>query len=146
MVRFFNHQEERRIIAAIRASEGHTSGEIRVHLEKQIEGDVTAAAFAVFHQLNMDRTAERNGVLIFIVPAQRQFAIIGDEGINRKVPPHFWADVRDVMQHYFRQGQFTDGVCEGVLLVGQKLKEFFPRQSNDQNELPDEISYGGETA
>ncbi|TAK37307.1 MAG: TPM domain-containing protein [Saprospiraceae bacterium] len=142
MINFFKKEEEQRIIAAIREAESQTSGEIRVHLEKDFKGKVEDAATKTFARLRMDRTADNNGVLIFIVPSKKQFAIIGGKGIHEKVPPNFWQDVRDVMQHHFRDGNYTEGVCQGVLLAGQKLKEHFPWQSDDENELPDEISYG----
>lgn len=142
MVKFFTTEQEQRIIAAIKEAEGQTSGEIRVHLEKELIGDTLNVAARIFHELEMDTTAERNGVLIFIVPSMHRFAIIGDQGINEKVPTNFWDDIRDVMQQYFRKGDFTNGVIEGVKMSGKKLKEYFPRQSDDVNELPDEISYG----
>ena len=142
MVNFFSTAQEQRIIAAIRKAEGQTSGEIRVHLEKELIGDALNVAARVFHELEMDTTEERNGVLIFIVPAMHRFAIIGDKGINEKVPPNFWDDIRDAMQANFRQGKFTEGVIEGVHRAGIKLKEYFPRKADDKNELPDEISYG----
>lgn len=143
MVKFFKKQEEQRIVAAIREAESQTSGEIRVHLEREIVGDVQSVGFRIFHELEMDNTADRNGVLIFLVPDIRRFAIIGDEGINKVVPPHFWEDVRDLMQRNFRQGDFVLGICEGVKLAGMKLKEHFPHNGDaDVNELPDEISYG----
>jgi len=141
-MKFFKKEEERRIIAAIGEAEKQTSGEIRVHLEKDLEGNAEDAAVKTFARLRMDRTADSNGVLIFIVPSKKQFAIIGDKGIHAKVPPNFWQEVRDVMQRHFRDGDYTEGVCQGVLLAGQKLKEHFPWQSDDVNELPDDISYG----
>ncbi|MEY3367634.1 MAG: hypothetical protein RI973_789 [Bacteroidota bacterium] len=142
MINFFSKPDEARIIATIREAEKATSGEIRVHLERKYKGDITEAAHGVFHALRMDRTELRNGVLIFIVPSMHAFAIYGDEGINRKVPPHFWEDVRDIMQQHFREGQFAEGVCQGVRLAGEKLSEFFPRTTGDVNELPDDISFG----
>ncbi len=142
MVNFFKKEEEQQIIAAIKEAEGHTSGEIRVHLERELIGDARNVAAMVFHELEMDKTAERNGVLIFIVPSMHRFAILGDRGINEKVPPNFWEDVRDVMQDFFRQGKFGEGIVNGVKMTGLKLKEHFPRKSDDKNELPDEISYG----
>lgn len=143
MVKFFSKKDEQRIIAAIREAELQTSGEIRVHLEKEIIGDVQSVGYRIFHEIEMDQTTDRNGVLIFLVPDIRRFAIIGDEGIDKVVPPNFWEDVRDVMQNHFRQKQFVTGVCEGIKLTGQKLKEHFPHAGEDDvNELPDEISYG----
>ena len=143
MIKFFSKKEEQRIVAAIREAEGQTSGEIRVHLEREIIGDVQGVGLRIFHELKIDQTADRNGVLIFLVPDIRRFAIIGDEGIDKVVPPDFWEDVRDIMQKHFRQGDFTTGVCEGIKLAGLKLKEHFPHAgADDVNELPDEISYG----
>jgi uncharacterized membrane protein len=142
VVKFFTAEQEQLIIAAIREAEGQTSGEIRVHLEKELIGDALNVAARVFHELEMDSTDERNGVLIFIVPSMHRFAIIGDKGINDRVPEDFWDEIRDVMQDYFRQGDFTQGVIEGVRRSGIKLREFFPRRPGDKNELPDEISYG----
>jgi len=142
MVNFFSKEDERRIIEAIREAEGRTSGEIRVHLEPKVNGDPLEAAAAVFHRLKMDRTAERNGVLIFLVPKEHKFAIFGDKGIHEKVPPGFWEEVRDIMREHFRQGRFADGVCEGIRRAGEKLAAYFPRKDDDINELTDEISYG----
>ena len=142
MIHFFKKDEERRIIATIQEAERQTSGEIRVHLEDELIGEVRTVAAKIFHELKMDETADRNGVLIFIVPSMHRFAIIGDKGINEKVPLNFWEDVRDLMQRNFRQGNFVQGVIEGIKLSGLKLKEYFPRAADDVNELPDEISYG----
>ncbi len=142
MINFFTKEDEQRIIAAIKEAERQTSGEIRVHLERNYEGSITGAASRTFHKLKMDRTELHNGVLIFIVPSKHEFAIYGDQGINQKVPPHFWEDVRDVMQQNFRQGKFAEGVCLGIQLAGEKLREHFPWEKGDKNELSDEISYG----
>ena len=90
----------------------------------------------------MERTKDRNGVLIFISPPRKDFAIFGDQAINAAVPPHFWEEVRNVMQENFRHGMFAEGVCQGVKMAGEKLQAFFPWTDGDKNELPDEISYG----
>jgi len=111
-------------------------------MERKLKGTVLETATNVFAKLKMDATEQRNGVLIFLAPRQKQFAIIGDKGINEKVPDGFWDDVRDVMQKQFRAEQFVEGICDGVQLIGKKLQEHFPYQKNDRNELPDEISYG----
>jgi len=142
MVNFFSKEEEQQIIDAIREAEENTSGEIRVHLEEKVKGDVMDAAVKTFFKIGMQHTAENNGVLIFLVPKQKHFAIIGDRGINEKVPPGFWDEVKDIMQKHFRNGEFAKGVSEGILLSGQKLKEYFPLQPDDKNELPNEISFG----
>ncbi len=141
MIRFFQPEEEDRIIDAIQEAELNTSGEIRVHLEDNLKGDVLQAAQKTFLKLEMHKTEARNGVLIFIAPEQRKFAILGDKGINEKVPKDFWSEERDIMLAHFKSGNYADGVCAAVQQVGAKLKAFFPYQSDDENELPDDISY-----
>jgi uncharacterized membrane protein len=142
MIDFFSKDEEARIIQTIREAERLTSGEIRVHLERDYEGAILGAASRTFFSLGMERTKDRNGVLIFISPPRKDFAIFGDRSINAAVPPHFWEEVRDVMQQNFRQGMFAEGVCQGVKMAGEKLQAYFPWSDGDKNELSDEISYG----
>lgn len=138
---FFQPTDEAKIIAAIQAAEKNTSGEIRVHLHEKIDKTLMKDAQSAFKKMGMHRTAGRNGVLIFLVPLQKQFAILGDQGINQVVPENFWDSVKDKMQAQFRAGNFVAGVCEGIHEVGEQLKSYFPYQDDDQNELPDEISY-----
>lgn len=142
MIDFFSKDEEQRIVQTIREAEKLTSGEIRVHLERDYEGAILGAASRRFFELGMERTKDRNGVLIFIVPPRHEFAIFGDRGINAAVPDDFWASVRNAMQEQFRQAMFAEGVCRGVKMAGEKLQAFFPWTEGDKNELPDEISYG----
>ncbi|MBX2929353.1 MAG: TPM domain-containing protein [Saprospiraceae bacterium] len=142
MIQFFNSEEEVAIVAAIRDAERKTSGEVRVHIEKNCRADVLDETVRVFRKLDMHRTAARNGVLLFIAPERREFAIIGDEGINAVVPAGFWDEERDLMLTHFRQGQFAAGICAAIAGVGEKLKEHFPVAGDDENELPDDISYG----
>ena len=141
MVQFFSPEGEGRIIASIREAERNTSGEIRVHLEDELKGDVLEVAARTFQRLRMHETEARNGVLIFIAPQQRKFAIIGDKGINEKVPEGFWDEERDLMLQHFKTGDFAGGVCAAILKAGEKLQAYFPYQSDDENELPDDISY-----
>ena len=63
-------------------------------------------------------------------------------GINQKVPENFWDNIRDIMLDHFRENKFADGLVDGITMAGQQLKEHFPYQSDDVNELPDEISFG----
>jgi uncharacterized membrane protein len=141
MIKFFTPEEEVRIIAAIQEAERNTSGEIRVHIEKACKGELLEEAAKTFQRLGMHETEARNAVLIFLAPERREFAIIGDKGINQVVPPDFWQAERDLMLGYFRQGAFAQGICAAIEQVGEKLKEFFPFQADDTNELPDDISY-----
>ena len=141
MVKFFQPEQEEQIIQAIKAAELNTSGEIRVHLDDKCRGNVRRVAIKTFHRLGMQKTAARNGILFFIAPDRKEFIILGDEGINQVVPENYWQDVRDVLQGHFREGNFAKGLVEGIGMVGEKLKSFFPYQSDDVNELPDDISY-----
>lgn len=141
MIKFFKPEEEERIIEAIRKAELNTSGEVRVHLEANCKGEIMREAVRTFRRLGMHQTKARNAVLIFLAPERREFAIIGDKGINEQLPENFWEEERDLMLEHFRQGAFAKGICEVIGQVGEKLKVFFPYQQDDTNELPDDISY-----
>ncbi len=140
--RFFSKEEEEKIVAAIRSAESNTSGEVRVHFSEKIVADVLSDAALAFTKLGMDKTERRNGVLIYVVPKEHQFAIIGDEGFHRITGDDFWQTVKDKMQNFFREGNFVEGITIGLEEVGHILKLHFPRQDNDTNELKDEVSYG----
>ena len=142
MIKFFDPKGEELIVTAIQNTECQTSAEVRVHVQEHCRGSIMKDAARVFDALKMHETAERNGVLIYIVPKRHEFAVIGDKGINHLVGENYWQDVRDVMQNYFRQGQFAEGTAKAIQLIGQKLQEHFPFQEGDINELPDDISYG----
>ncbi len=135
-------EEEQQIVQAIKAAEFQTGGEIRIHIESVCKGDVLDRAAWLFKSLKMHETALRNGVLIYLSTSDRKFAIIGDAGINAVVPAGFWDDVKDLMISNFSKGDLVQGFVLGIAKVGEKLKEFFPYQEADINELPDEISYG----
>jgi len=139
---FLTADEEKQIIAAIRTAEKNTSGEIRVHLEKTSEIDVYERALEVFHQLKMDNTKLQNGVLIYVAVEDRNFVIFGDEGINKVVSTDFWDSTKDIMQAHFRNGDFKQGLIDGILKAGYQLEKFFPWETGDKNELPDTISKG----
>ncbi|MAZ27573.1 MAG: hypothetical protein CL868_10915 [Cytophagaceae bacterium] len=138
---FLTASEEQEIVAAIREAELQTSGELRVHLEDKCPLDDTLKrAHEIFHQLKMDNTKEENGVLIYVAIADKKFAICGDKGINKVVPQDFWQSTRDVMQNQFKNGKFKQGLVDGIASAGAQLKKFFPWDTDDTNELPDEIS------
>ncbi len=139
---FLSKEQEKLVTAAIGKAEKMTSGEICVHIETVCKENVLDRAAFVFKTLEMHKTAQRNGVLIYLSIDDRKFAIIGDAGINAVVPPGFWEEVKEAMVRRFAQKQFAEGLVEGIEQAGEKLKEFFPYQKDDQNELPDEISYG----
>jgi len=139
---FLTASQEQQIIEAIKKSEKNTSGEIRVHIEKSTEQLPMERALEVFHFLKMDTTKLRNGVLLYIAVESRKFVILGDEGINNKVPDNFWETEKELVLSHFTKGEFTKGIELAILEVGEKLKDFFPYQSNDTNELSNEISKG----
>lgn len=139
--RFFTEEQERHIVEAINTAEGKTSGEIRVHIEERALKDPYQRAIDVFNKLKMHQTRQRNGVLFYLATEDHAFVILGDEGINKVVPNHFWNEIRDEMQAEFKQGHFEKGLIDGILKSGRALKEFFPHEGDDaQNELPNDIS------
>lgn len=137
----FTEEQKSAMVDAIRRAESETSGEIRVHIENRCHKAVLDRAAEIFARLKMHKTALRNGVLVYIALLDHKLAIIGDAGINAKVPPGFWEGIKDRMVLQFRQGRVAEGVCEAVLAAGNALKSYFPRQADDRNELPDDISF-----
>ena len=139
---FLTLEQEQAIVQVIRTVERNTSGEIRVHLEKDTSTDTLQRAVEVFHILEMNETEQRNGVLFYVAVIGKKFAIYGDEGINAVVPQNFWQEIKAIMQEYFVQGNFSQGLIEGILKAGEELKRYFPYLQTDRNELSDEISKG----
>jgi uncharacterized membrane protein len=138
---FFTKEQQDAILAAVKEAENKTSGEIRVHIETNCDEDVLDHTAWVFKKLGMHKTAERNGVLFYLAVQDRKFAVIGDAGINAMVPEGFWNDVKELLQKRFRDGKFTEGLSEGIIMAGEHLKKHFPHKKDDVNELPDEISF-----
>ncbi|MCZ4245432.1 TPM domain-containing protein [Pedobacter punctiformis] len=137
----FSDIEQDKIAKAIADAENATSGEIRIAIDKHCEGNAYEKAIEYFTKLNMDKTAQRNGVLIYLAHADHKFAIIGDSGINRVVPDNFWETTKVAMNAHFANGNLADGIVAGVALAGEKLALFFPYQAGDINELPNDIVY-----
>ncbi|HKI46958.1 MAG TPA: TPM domain-containing protein [Balneolales bacterium] len=137
--------DESLIIEAIKSAEHRTSGEIRVHIEDECETEALDRAQAVFAELKMHKTKLRNGVLIYVAIDNRKLAIFGDTAIHDQVGQDFWNDVRDQMIREFRKGKYAQGIAQGVKMAGEKLRTHFPWQSDDKNELSDEISYKNES-
>ncbi len=139
---FLTSSEEREVVEAIRIAEKNTSGEIRVHIEKETSIAPIERAVEVFHQLKMDTTQERNGVIIYIAAKSKQFAIYGDKGINDKVNDDFWNSTKDIMLQYFKNGENKLALIKGIEKAGEQLKKYFPYHSDDIDELSNEISKG----
>lgn len=138
---FFSQSDEALIKDAIRQAENNTSGEIRVHIENNCKGEVLDRAAQVFDLLKMQKTELRNGVLFYLAVKDKKFAILGDVGINTKVPAGFWDEIKMLMLGKFQTGDFATGLAEGIILAGEQLKTHFEHKDDDINELSDEISY-----
>jgi uncharacterized membrane protein len=134
--------DAQRVEQAIREAERTTSGEIRVSVAHFFWGDVTKVAGQAFRRLGMEHTPERNGVLIFLVPSRKRFVVLGDTGIHDHVGQAFWDDVAACLGTHFQRGEFTEGLVEGIRLVGERLAAHFPGHGNpDSNELPDQVDF-----
>ena len=139
---FLTKAEEAEVVEAIRLAEKNTSGEIRVHLEKETSIAPIERAVEVFHELGMDTTQLRNGVIIYVAVKSKQFAIYGDQGINDKVDNDFWDCTKDIMVNHFKTGNNVQALVEGIHNAGEQLKKHFPFEDDDIDELSNEISKG----
>jgi uncharacterized membrane protein len=140
---FLSQLDHERIVGAIKEAEAKTSGQIRVFVQRgELEGDPVIAAQKKFHQMRMDATKERNGVLIFVLPRARKFAVIGDEGVHRKCGQQFWQELVDRMRVHFQDANFTAALVEAIEEAGKLLASHFPKRGSPQNDLPDEIIEG----
>lgn len=139
---FLSKAEEAEVVEAIRLAEKNTSGEIRVHIEKESSVATFERAIEVFNLLKMDNTKDRNGVIIYVAVKSRQFAIFGDKGINDKVSDDFWDCTKDIMSDHFKNGNNCLALVEGIHNAGMQLQKHFPYQSDDNDELTNEISKG----
>lgn len=138
--KFFSEQEEQVIIKAITEAETKTSGEIRVHVDKFCVGNAFEKAKKMFLKLNMQNTKYHNGVLIYIATSSKKIAIVGDEGINSKVPTNFWDEIIKDLGSNFRL-QRANVLSKNIIKCGEQLSAFFPLQDGDTNELSNSISY-----
>ena len=139
---FFNQDEEKHIMQAIRHAEKESSGEVRLYVESHCKTATHERAMAMFKKLRMHRTAERNGVLIYIALMDKQFAIFGDEGIHQKMGFSFWTKEAESLKAHLSKGETVEGICKAIEDIGQVLKEHFPPNDNDKNELSDKPVYG----
>jgi uncharacterized membrane protein len=140
---FLSQLDHDRIVGAIKAAEAKTSGQIRVHVQRgKLDSDPVIAARKQFQKLGMQATRERNGVLIFVVPRARKFAVIGDEGVHHKCGDEFWQRLVERMRVHFQNEDFTDALFEAIQETGGLLARHFPETGAPSNELPDEITEG----
>ena len=137
---FLSAEDEEKIVEAIRLAEKNTSGEIRVHIEKHCTKDIFEHTTEVFHYLKMDNTQQQNGVLIYVAVENKSFVIYGDNGINNVVDDNFWDSTRDIIASHFKNGNFADGLIQGIETTGKALSKHFPWLHGDTNELDNTIS------
>lgn len=142
--KLFDTAAQHQIIQAIKQAELKTSGEIRLHVSDHCKGKVLDAAAITFEKLAMHKTALRNGVLFFLSVVDHKFAILGDVGINQKVPKDFWEEIKNGCIASFKKGDMIGGLSEGIIKAGEALATHFPYQRDDVNELSNEISFEDE--
>lgn len=140
---FLEKLDHDRIVSAIKEAEAKTSGEIRVYVQRgEMDGDALGYAQKMFQKLGMQATKERNGILIFVAPRARKFAVIGDEGVHQKCGDPFWQELVERMRAHFQKENFTDALVEAIEEAGRLLARHFPKTDAPRNELPDEIIEG----
>jgi uncharacterized membrane protein len=141
---FFTEEETRLIVKAIRHAEHQTSGEVRVYVESRCSWvDAIDRTAEIFYSLKMEKTEQRNAVLVYVAVKDRQLAVFGDEGIHTKVGDEYWNNVVGEMLASFNTNNYAEGISNCVIQIGDALKTHFPfNRETDKNELPDEIVFG----
>jgi uncharacterized membrane protein len=141
---YFSEEENRWVVKAIRHAEQQTSGEVRVFVESRCSWvDAIDRAAEIFFTLKMDKTEQRNAVLVYVAVKDRQVAVFGDEGIHKKVGTGYWNKLVEEMLAEFSIHHYAKGIAECVIQVGNALQTNFPfAKDTDKNELPDEIVFG----
>ena len=140
-----------RLVQRVAASEGRHSGEIRICVEASLPSsyvwrDATARerAVAMFGKLRVWDTEHNNGVLVYLLLAERAIEIVADRGLDARVPPAYWATMVARMGSALREGRFEDGLNQTLGEVSALLVQHFPLQPGqaNPNELPDEPVLG----
>ncbi|MBJ6799090.1 TPM domain-containing protein [Geomonas propionica] len=100
---------------------------------------VSERALVAFYQQGLYRTRKETGILIFISLLERKVWIVGDRGINEKIPPGYWKTLAERLAQGLRDGRGAQAVCEVIEACGNELERHFPRGEDDRNELSDEL-------
>lgn len=142
--KYLSAEELKKISETIARVETTTSGEVRVsirHKREWGEGKLSLHDLTLreFHRLGMQKTKDRTGVLLLLLLSERKFEIIADEGIHKKVEEGTWDRIAASMASHFKQGNFTQGICDAVDAVGNELGKHFPREAGDRDELPNDV-------
>ncbi len=139
---FLTKEEEQKVVRSVKEAELNTTGEIRVHLENHCADNTLKHAGMVFHEMGMHETEENTGVLLYVAVKDHKIAIVGDKGINAKVPEHFWENIIEQLGNDFKAEKYCDGLCTALETIGSQLADHFPFKEGDIDELPNEISFG----
>ncbi len=139
--RFLSEAETAAVHAAIGTAEQSTSAEVKVVLARHCWGDIKTKARKIFGELGLDRTEQRNCVLLLLIVSNHEFLVYGDQGIHEKVGQDFWDDVCRQTLDAFRREEFAEGICQSVRRVGEKLAQHFPHHRDDVDEISNEIVY-----
>jgi uncharacterized membrane protein len=143
-ISFFTEEENHLVVKAIRHAEKNTSGEVRVFIESKCRWvDAIDRAAEVFYSLKMDKTEQKNGVLVYVAIKDRQLAVFGDAGIHKKVGDEYWNKVVKEMLSGFNNNNYAESIANCVIQIGEALRREFPyNKDTDKNELPDDIVFG----
>ena len=141
---FFTDQQQHRLLEAIQWAEQKTSGEVRLFIESRCRFvDPMDRAVELFLELGMQNTKNRNATLIYLAVKDHQAAILGDEGIHKKVGTEYWNKEVSLLISNFNSAHYGEGISECVKDIGEALHHYFPFDNDtDKNELPDEIIFG----
>lgn len=138
---FLSDDEQYRVTAKIAAAEKITSAEIKLVILKRCRKSIKRKAHQIFKKYKLDKTAQRNCVLILVVTANRQLLVYGDQGIHERVGLHFWEDVENAITTKFRENKMGDGLSAGIHLIGKKLAQYFPCHVGDENEISNDVVF-----
>ncbi len=140
---FLSRLDHKRIVQAIKKAEGRTSGQVRVFIQRgEFDDDALPRAKRKFLQLDMQKTRDRNAVLVFVAPRAHKFAVVGDVGVHEKCGHDFWQKLVDTMRAHFQKEEYDRAIVHAINEVGKVLAAHFPRMADTINELPDEIVQG----
>ena len=143
--RRFSSQALKRIEDAIAAGERRHEGQVRFAVEASLplsqilRGlEPRARALELFGRLGVWDTEHNNGVLIYVLLADKDVEIVADRGVDRRVGQDTWQAICNAMESAFREGRFDDGALDGITAINKLLTHHFPRRAAGPNELPDQ--------
>lgn len=136
--------DEAAVVKAIGEAERATSGEIRVYISHSKRDDALEYARKRFKKLGMEKTRDRNAVLLYLVPLTRKFAILGDTAVHAKCGDRFWKETCAEFTQTVHNHSMTKAIVKTIAKIGVLLAEHFPAQPGDKNELPDQIEHSEE--